>query len=774
MTGPAIRAVARHEWSRRWPTLLVLGLVAGVLGGLVISTVALARRTASAPDRLFAAVAPGDAEVQIFGDPSLAATAAGLPGVAGAWPARLAVARVQGPAVIYMGVAAGPRPPVGMFDPVVLTGRLPDPDDPHELALGEQAAEALGLGPGDALGLHLLTAEEVTQFDVGFGEPDGPTVEATVTGVIRLPDGVLGSAPLLASPAFAEQYADHAAGTFLHVALDRGAAGYDEYAAAVDAAVAAIPPEAGAEEFAPASVAPLAAGTDDAARSARVLVGGLVVAALVSMVAGLFGLGQALARHHAASAVDQAVEAALGMTRIERVMARLVPTLVTAVVAAVVATGVALAGAGVEPPGATGAEEPDPGRLVDSRLIGLGVVMLAAAVLALAASTAARAGSASVDADGGRGSAPSGPFRWRSGWGLAGATFALSAGRGGRAVPARSAIVGVVVAVAGLVAGLTFGASLERLEATPRRWGWAGDLMVIDVTDEITERLAADPRIGDLTALRSTDIELDGRQVTAVSTEPLRGSMGWTIVDGRDVAADDEVVVGTRLARRLDLRVGDTVHLSDGPATVVGTGIGHDADGEGLGRTVLLSAARLSDAAVLQDFRELLVRAAPGVDDAVLADDLGNEFELQRREPPAEVRELAELGPLPGLLGAFLAVLGVLALVHALVLTARRRAGDLAVLQALGATPAQAALAIVAMALTTAAIGVAAGVPLGWATARLVWGEVARTTGVAPDLLVPASVALVAAGALVVAVAAAALPAALTTRIRPARQLRSE
>ena len=106
--------------------------------------------------------------------------------------------------------------------------------------------------------------------------------------------------------------------------------------------------------------------------------------------------------------------------------------------------------------------------------------------------------------------------------------------------------------------------------------------------------------------------------------------------------------------------------------------------------------------------------------------------------------------------------------------TTRRRARDLAVLRALGSTPAQAAAAVLAMAMTTAAVGVALGVPLGWATARLIWGEVARSTGVAADITVPLTVAVVLVGTLAAAALLAVLPARRVARARPSEVLRSE
>ncbi len=358
MIWPAVRAVAAHEWSRRWRALLAVGLVAGLLGGLVVAAVGLTRRTATAPDRLFEAVAPGDVEVQVFGRPELIASISSRREVAAAWPAAMIVGQLEGPAVAYLGIVSGPPRPDGLLDPVVIDGREPDPAEPHEVALHEQAADDLGLGPGDHIGLHLLTAEEVGQFDVGFGVPDGPRVDLTVTGVIRVPNGVLGSAPLLGTPAFAARYGDNAAGTFVHAALRRGAADVDDYVAGVEDLAADVAPVEGAEEFGPVTALPLARGTVAARSSARVLVAGLTAAVVVSAVAGLFALGQAMARHQAVGAPDQVVEEALGMTRPERVAARLLPASVAALLAGAVAAGVALAGALVEPPGAVGVGAP--------------------------------------------------------------------------------------------------------------------------------------------------------------------------------------------------------------------------------------------------------------------------------------------------------------------------------------------------------------------------------------------------------------------------------
>lgn len=200
----------------------------------------------------------------------------------------------------------------------------------------------------------------------------------------------------------------------------------------------------------------------------------------------------------------------------------------------------------------------------------------------------------------------------------------------------RSALVGTAVGVAGLVAGLVFGASLDRLASTPQRWGWSGDLLVVDATDETTALLLANPTASKPPppCARPYGIEgpgVDGVRVAwfATSEEPVRGDLRWTILTGRLGVTDHEIVVGSRLAAELGLAVGDTVDLGDGPAEVVGLGVGPDANGDGLGRGGAGQQRSAGLAGVRQQFRELFVSVAPGVGVEDFGAELAERYELQ-------------------------------------------------------------------------------------------------------------------------------------------------
>ena len=136
------------------------------------------------------------------------------------------------------------------------------------------------------------------------------------------------------------------------------------------------------------------------------------------------------------------------------------------------------------------------------------------------------------------------------------------------------------------------------------------------------------------------------------------------------------------------------------------------------------------------------------------------------------VRDVAVL---PLALSAFLAVLAVGAVGHALSIAVRRRRHELAVLRALGLTRRQSRLVIVTQATLLAVIGLAFGIPLGIALGRTLWRAAADMTPLAyqPPLALWALL-LIAPLALVAANLLAAWPARRAARLRTGQILRTE
>jgi len=130
---------------------------------------------------------------------------------------------------------------------------------------------------------------------------------------------------------------------------------------------------------------------------------------------------------------------------------------------------------------------------------------------------------------------------------------------------------------------------------------------------------------------------------------------------------------------------------------------------------------------------------------------------------------------LPLALSAFLAVLAVGAVGHALSIAVRRRSHELAVLRALGLTRRQSRLVVVTQASLLAAIGIVFGIPLGLALGRVLWHAAADITPLAYEpplaalaLLLIVPVALLAANLL------AAWPARRAARLHAGQILRTE
>ena len=96
--------IARSELRARWVSLLLIGLLAGLTGGIAVGACAVARRTATADDRLVAATNADDVRSIIVGgtrDATLAIgqEAIGLPQVERGRVALGGVARVAVPGV---------------------------------------------------------------------------------------------------------------------------------------------------------------------------------------------------------------------------------------------------------------------------------------------------------------------------------------------------------------------------------------------------------------------------------------------------------------------------------------------------------------------------------------------------------------------------------------------------------------------------------------------------------------------------------------------------
>ena len=153
----------------------------------------------------------------------------------------------------------------------------------------------------------------------------------------------------------------------------------------------------------------------------------------------------------------------------------------------------------------------------------------------------------------------------------------------------------------------------------------------------------------------------------------------------------------------------------------------------------------------------------------------GQAFPFQPGLPLSQVQAVRDMAALPLALSAFLAVLAVGAVGHALSIAVRRRSHELAVLRALGLTRRQSRLVVVTQASLLAAIGIRLRDPAG---PRPRPGPVARRRRHDPARLRAAvravALLLIAPVALLAANLLAAWPARRAARLHAGQILRTE
>lgn len=790
----------RSELRRRWRATVLLAMLVGLIGGIVLTTMAGARRSSTAYERFRDETLAGDLDIAPS-DPSEEDFEAirDLPQV-------VAMMRPAFPFIVPKGAGLYPfldfLAMASLDDeftrtinlPRMLAGRVPPLDSVDEMVVSETYAAEADLDVGDEITFESYAPDQFEPlFTTGdAGPPAGPEVTLTVAGILRVPDFLsesVGSFTPRAfmNPAFLDEYGDemvvYPGGAT--VRLRNGAADIP----AVADAVRAIFPDDTELELTPAS--DLTSRIDD---SLDVLVIGLLLCALLAAVAGVVVVGQALARHLTREGADERNLAALGMRRRERSASVVAVAVPVAVGGALLAGAAAVAASPLMPVGLARKAEPDRGVSVDAAVIGIGMVAIVLTIVALASLAAWRAtGPRQVDIA----VEPSGRVRTsaaqrvvaRAGLGppaVIGVGMALDpGGRGPTATPVRSSLAGIAFGIAGVVAVVVFAVSMGTLIDSPQRFGypWHGLAAGFQggLLEEAGDELMDDPDVAALASLTTSLAHIGQTDVNVHAFVTLKGDAGPTLLEGELPAGPHQVALGTATMRDADVGIGDTVVMA-GPETVELTVVGRMAfpiidDRSALDRGAALTPDGLEPLASQESLNEdVLVTWAPGVDvdaaNAQLAERTGAEVSGLR--PPSEVNNLDLVRSMPRAMVAVLAVFAVLAAVHALVTTVRRRRQDLAVLRSLGFVGRQLAATVAIQATALAAAGLLFGVPLGIVGGRLAWRAVADRIGVINHPETPAlALAAVVAIALVVVNLAALRPSSRAKRIPPATILRS-
>ncbi len=763
----AVQLVARSEARRSVVSLLATTMLVAVVAAAALTSAAGARRTSTVLDRYLAATATPDLEVMAYWPElvadadamsSLADELAALDGVIDAVPSQafvtfgvpgqsyLRVVRT-GPDARYLDVDRSP----------LVSGRDVDPSSGAEVVVSEQTAASLGLEVGDTLAVPTPSTGTWAAVQLGAGDLafDGPTFELEVVGIARVATDLrtAGQSPIsyaTASPALSGRLGDGSptAGIFylrLHDDFD--------IADAVAVVVAAEMELGGTgwvtTETAVEELGPVRRGFDTLAVALALFAG-------FALLAGTFSLVQVLSRQLGSSRTVVRSARELGMSRRSTTAAIALPALGTVAVGTLVGVAVAIALSPRFPVFAARRAEPSPSVQIDPLVHVGGAVALAVGLGLLVLWSARRQVAKVVDGHSARGTggvqSRNGSARrstrwtaWLSPPAEIGWSSVLDGARRRRAVTPSSAIAGVGIALAGVLALAVFTASHRAAADDPERSGFAWDVNVVILEDlaPTLAALAADDRVAataELTCWYSQLTGVPAGETPVCALVARSGSMAPVITRGRAPGGPAEAALAARTARSLGVNVGDSVVLEEGGRSrefrVVGlhlSPVAHAGPGNGVlvtldGLAGYLGATVAPDGSLdIGSDRRLLITFAEGVDPDTTRDELAAELgafladPLHDHRPPELIALIGAIRPILVALGTFLAGLGTLGLIHYLTLSVSRGGREAAVLASLGFTRAQLRAVVTWQAAAVVVVAVAIGVPLGLLAGRWTW-----------------------------------------------------
>lgn len=795
-------------WSRlreRWPSWLPLVLVLVVASTAVMTLTAGGRRAERVYPRFLKSQNAPDVVVTAGAGIGLAdidlAQVAALPQVV-EWAdaavyfslGRTGEGRLIPPRVIATQVADSAVFAGGLDRVKILEGRAAHPDRPDEIVADFSFEEAYGVRVGSTVTVRFTTPAGLPRLFAGINDatPEALDVGPLMTfhvvglGVIpgQLPPISSGGLPSMwMTPAWEDLYASSLAHTnTIGVRLRHGDKDLPAFKSAVEQMAGGQPTLFFTQRDSTAAV-------QRSFRSQAVSL--YVLSGLLAFVLILF-VGQALAREaRTQSSGAAAALTAIGMTRQQQAGVFALQGLVGGVIGGTVAAAVSYALSSAMPLGLARTVDPAPGLSFDAFVLPGGALMTAVVAVILSALQGWRTTRTAVDVSEVSGSTvrPSRPpFAWLPVSAVVGLAFSSRSHRGRNSTSVATTLTGITLGLLALIATVVCSASLGHLISTPRLWGasWqarVGDGFAPDMGGRIQSGLVGDPWVQNLAAGTAAQLELDDRvRVDAFAMDPLRGHIGPVALDGRGPLAADEIFTGTAALRSLGAQIGDRVKVAVGPRSaefrIVGRGplpLGAFRDA---GQSAMVTFQALRTLVPDVQTNIYLVDGPPGTTPSDAAAYLAARHPgigVFPHELPTDFANFGRADRLPLTIGAVLASVAVLSLVHALVSATRARRRDLAVLKTLGFVRAQIAAAVSWQATALIAISTLIAFPLGVIVGRWSWNLFADWIGALAVTIVSAPhVLAVVAGALFAGLMAAAWPAHRASRVRPAVILRAE
>lgn len=763
---------ARSELRRRWGAVAMLAVLVCIGGGSTIAAIAGARRTQSAFPRMLRAT--HRPTLGVLGatdtgftdlDPALLDRVMQIDGVTGAAEfAFMAVAPAGTPNFFTLallderGEPEQPLPLDGVSAPELPTLGA------DQVVLNEAMSQLLDKHTGDTIDIESYTQDEwLTALSTGgtTATAGGPRLTVRVAGTARSPEDV-SDAPdpfFIFPPAFFAKHQDAIGNCQCDVEITADPSRLD----AIAAQLATIYPTA---EISPTEDLSVRIA-DTVALQRRAW----WVIAAVAAVATIVALFQATGRVNRLLTTGDNSRRAIGMTTRELRLARFAVIAPAVVIGALLAMAVAYLLSPLAPVGLTRLAEPAPGLRWDSspELLGALVVSVVCLLVAAAAMLLAR-----VSAD----RLPP-----------AGTTGGPTVSLGNRFAfgPARGALLGVLLAIAGLVGGLTVEHSLRHVLQTPALFGADFDasnfLSGGEDKHSLGERAAADPdvdavavtwtHLGSTTAIKLTG-PAGSTSVEPLAYESLKGTVSVKQTLGHVPSRPDEVAMGRALMNTIGAKVGDRVTV-EGPKgtvdlTISGDNLDPGVDVSGRGFALTLDGLSSIADGVVQG---TVIRFAPHANRAALFARYAP-MNFTPVTAPSEVLHIGQLGGLPSRVGELLAILGLVALLNAIVLSLRVGRREVALHRALGFTSEQVVRVHLWASSVVAVLGVALGGGVGFVVGRAIERKLVNDVGAVPRTILPGSVAIVGGATVAICLCSGIVMSGIALRRRPGAELRTE
>ena len=453
----------------------------------------------------------------------------------------------------------------------VVAGRYPDVNNAAEVMINEAKARRDHLRVGDTMRLGVMAVN-----DIDTKHPDAPPRprfidDFRVVGIVRVLDEATRAkndpqltATLMFTPALNRRLAGVTPlYTGKEVTLDGGAAAVPQFETKVrdlfkgvtvkDPFTGEIKPvNMNFQEVSSLTVA-------RARRASRPYVLALWFFAVLAALAALAVVGQAIIRSMRPFRAERSAWNALGLTRSQTLGCAALRGLIVGSLGAAFAFAGAAVASRFFPIGPLRSVEPNRGIQFDWLVLGLGLALLVVGItcIGMLAMRTRRPREP-------RAAAALGDQLARSGTPIpivSGVRFALDRGRDA-SVPVVSTLIGIIVAIAALVATMVYGAGLNRFVETPTRYGFPWNYQVLIGSDNNSPDpgpLATSRDIKAFAPGRFSQFSIKGKSVAAVGIDRLPGVSFLPLLEGTAPQADDEIVLGAKTMAALHADVGDTI-----------------------------------------------------------------------------------------------------------------------------------------------------------------------------------------------------------------------